>query len=412
MTDLFAEVLGLCGRAGMGGLGHVAVDGTKMAADASPSQSRDVEGLRRTVRRLIDDAARIDAEEDAAAGDGPGDGELPPELRDPVQRRQRIADLIAGAADDPDPGRGRDRAFRAGKADRVLRIIDDLETAAEAAAAPRRDELVARAARAQANLDRIRDTATTKYQARREREAAAAAAGRTLPGTRPVPPADQAHVRGAADRAARAHQRLSDHDTTTRTITGSRNITDPDARFMPVTSGGYQIGYNSQIAVSADHIILAAHVVTTPNDVTQLTPMLTHLHHAVNTLRHATGNPNLTIGTVLFDAGYNSDTNLTTPGPDRLIAQGKRRNTTGTNPPTQPPDTTATPRQHMAWRLSTATGKALYRKRAATVETINAHLKDRRGLRRFARRGLTAAQAELNLAALTTNLLRLHTRTA
>jgi hypothetical protein len=63
----------------------------------------------------------------------------------------------------------------------------------------------------------------------------------------------------------------------------------------------------------------------------------------------------------------------------------------------------------MAWRLSTPDGKTLYKKRGATVEPVNGHLKEPRGLRRFARRGLAATKAELTLAALTTNLLRLHT---
>jgi len=63
----------------------------------------------------------------------------------------------------------------------------------------------------------------------------------------------------------------------------------------------------------------------------------------------------------------------------------------------------------MAWRLSTPDGKALYKKRGATVEPLNGITKDRRGLRRFSRRGLAAAKAELILASLTTNLLRLFT---
>jgi hypothetical protein len=63
----------------------------------------------------------------------------------------------------------------------------------------------------------------------------------------------------------------------------------------------------------------------------------------------------------------------------------------------------------MAWRLSTPEGKALYTKRGATVEPVNGHLKEPRGPRRFSRRGRTAAKAELALAALTTNLLRLRT---
>ena len=65
----------------------------------------------------------------------------------------------------------------------------------------------------------------------------------------------------------------------------------------------------------------------------------------------------------------------------------------------------------MAWRLSTPEGKALYKKRGATVEPVNGHLKDQRGLRRFSRRGTTAANAELALAALTTNIMRWFTVT-
>ncbi|UUZ58734.1 transposase [Nocardioides sp. B-3] len=50
----------------------------------------------------------------------------------------------------------------------------------------------------------------------------------------------------------------------------------------------------------------------------------------------------------------------------------------------------------------------LYKRRSATVEPVIAHLKDQTKLRRFARRGLQAATAELNLAAAVINLTRLH----
>ena len=52
---------------------------------------------------------------------------------------------------------------------------------------------------------------------------------------------------------------------------------------------------------------------------------------------------------------------------------------------------------------------ALYRRRGHMVEAPNAWLKDRRGLRRFARRGLAAAQAELSLASAVTNLIKIAT---
>ena len=65
----------------------------------------------------------------------------------------------------------------------------------------------------------------------------------------------------------------------------------------------------------------------------------------------------------------------------------------------------------MSHRLRTPEGHQAYKRRAATVEPVNRHLKDQTGLRRFSRRGITAALSELNLAAAVVNLLKLHTRT-
>jgi hypothetical protein len=66
----------------------------------------------------------------------------------------------------------------------------------------------------------------------------------------------------------------------------------------------------------------------------------------------------------------------------------------------------------MNHRLRTPAGAARYRRRAALVEPVHAHLKDRRGLRAFTRRGITAARSEYRFAAAVTNLLRLHTQLA
>ncbi len=51
----------------------------------------------------------------------------------------------------------------------------------------------------------------------------------------------------------------------------------------------------------------------------------------------------------------------------------------------------------MRHRLRTPKEHDRYKRRSATVETVIAHLKDQTALRRFARRGLTAAAAELDL---------------
>ena len=81
---MFGEVLGLCARAGLVGLNIVAIDGSKIAANASREANRDYERL---AREVIEDARQIDAEEDERFGDRRGD-ELPPELATSGGRQQ------------------------------------------------------------------------------------------------------------------------------------------------------------------------------------------------------------------------------------------------------------------------------------------------------------------------------------
>jgi hypothetical protein len=63
----------------------------------------------------------------------------------------------------------------------------------------------------------------------------------------------------------------------------------------------------------------------------------------------------------------------------------------------------------MDHRLRTPHGHQLYKRRSPLIEAPNGWLKDRRGLRHFLQRGLTATTSELRLAAAVTNLLRLRT---
>jgi len=93
--DLFVQVLGLCAEAGLVSLGLLAVDGTKMSANAALDANRDVGRLRERVQAMFDEAAALDAEEDVEFGDGNGRG-LPAELVDPDARAARISELLAG----------------------------------------------------------------------------------------------------------------------------------------------------------------------------------------------------------------------------------------------------------------------------------------------------------------------------
>lgn len=185
-----------------------------------------------------------------------------------------------------------------------------------------------------------------------------------------------------------------------------RNITDPDSRSMP-TRKGWIVGYNAQLAVSSDQIILAVQGVQNPADNLAFIPMLAKVEKAAEVMR--AGGASATIGTVLADAGYRSTENITCPGPDRLIATGrgyKDARRAREEPASGPVPTHATAREAMDHKIRTPQGRELYRHRAPTVEGVNGQLKDVIGLRRFSRRGLPAINSELSFAAAVHNLLK------
>src|SRR5215218_1698808 len=84
LADLFGAVLGLCADAGLVRVGVVAIDGTKVHANASPHATRDYEQI---AREILEQAAEIDALEDEQFGERRGD-ELPPELSTPEGRQR------------------------------------------------------------------------------------------------------------------------------------------------------------------------------------------------------------------------------------------------------------------------------------------------------------------------------------
>src|SRR3954452_9921783 len=89
LAELFVQVLALCQKAGMVKVGTVAVDGTKLAANAGLGANRGYAKIREEVERMLAEAEQTDAEEDQRLGEARGD-ELPEELTDPVTRRQRL----------------------------------------------------------------------------------------------------------------------------------------------------------------------------------------------------------------------------------------------------------------------------------------------------------------------------------
>lgn len=120
LGGLFQQVLKLCQKAGLVKLGHVALDGTRIRANASKQKSMTYAGMKKTADRLkaeverwFAEADRIDREEDAIYGEGKSGDELPEWVSDKQERLKRIqqakaeleAEAKAAAEQEPDPNK-------------------------------------------------------------------------------------------------------------------------------------------------------------------------------------------------------------------------------------------------------------------------------------------------------------------
>ena len=93
LEELFMQILRLCGEAGLVKVGVVAIDGTKVKANAALAANRTHEAIEKEIKRevtkMLTEAETVDREEDGRYGKKRGD-ELPEELR---VRKTRVARL-------------------------------------------------------------------------------------------------------------------------------------------------------------------------------------------------------------------------------------------------------------------------------------------------------------------------------
>jgi transposase len=101
LSDLFVQVLKLCQTAGLVQLGHVALDGTKIAANASKHKAMSYGRMKKAEAELkaevdawLAAAEAADAEEDARFGEARGD-EMPEWVKDKAKRLERIREAKA-----------------------------------------------------------------------------------------------------------------------------------------------------------------------------------------------------------------------------------------------------------------------------------------------------------------------------
>jgi transposase len=102
LAGLFLQVLKLCEKAGLVKLGHVAIDGTKIKANASKHKAMSYEHMKKKddelkakIDELLRQAEEADTDEDARYGKNRRGDELPTELQRAESRRARIRELKA-----------------------------------------------------------------------------------------------------------------------------------------------------------------------------------------------------------------------------------------------------------------------------------------------------------------------------
>ena len=232
----------------------------------------------------------------------------------------------------------------------------------------------------------------------------------------------QAKLEATRARAAEAERKAAEREANRKGPGPVRNITDPDSRLMPVRGGGFTQGYNTQNMTSEDVLIIATELTDDPTDMAWLEPMLAaaedaaaliQAHRPAASPRPDPGRqdqdsgPGSGIGLALADAGYCSEANLTCPGPDRLIAVGKRRDLEKTARGQDAGQDRGGPAtQAMRERLKTEDGIAAYRQRGHIAETPHGHIKHNMGLRQLSVRGKRKASAEWKFACAVHNLFK------
>jgi transposase len=401
VKGLLVQSLVACARQGLVSVDVVAGDGTKvkasasMAANATAEQLEvDIAGLEKLLEAEVDSwleqARAADAAEDALFGDGdggdrPGPGGGPGTLArltgKIVRRQQAKAKLDAEQA-------ARQQQAEAERAEKITRL--------ERRAAARR-----------AGAERLAAEAAAKVEDYQARAAAKTAAGsRKRPDGRvPVPPERHVLVRRARQALATAEQALKQAkaapaSTPRPARPPEASTTDPASRIMPLKKGGFDQLYNAQAIAGKHQVIYAIATHDNPTDTGALHPMLAAAR--ANLDAAGIGDP---ISKALFDAGYASDGNFTTPAEAELyVAITKEARQTGRLRDGSTPQAMKPSWQQMAARLNTPQGKALYKRRAGIIEPVFAQLFGRLGRDLHYRD--TKVDLELHLWAATHNLLK------
>lgn len=366
--SLFVEVLKLCREAGLVKHRHVAIDGTKVKANASKHKAmsyrrmlQEERRLQTEVQRLLEQADAADALDDSRFGAQARGDELPEEL---CRRESRVARIREAKA-----------ALEAQARMTRAHTLREQAEGHERTARSHPDEVVRRRAR-------------TNAAKRRAKAKEFGLDDDDPPGG------------GSADGELARKPTLA--TTQGKPVDeAQRNFTDPESSIMRGADGFIQ-GYNAQLAVDEAHqVIVGCAVTDQPSDAANFQPMLERVRANLGQPpEHATA-----------DAGYWNplvEARARALGTEAWVATGRIRHgdarpATRTGEPPEELD----PRERMRWRLNTPEGRTRYARRKAVVEPVNGQIKHARRFRQFSVRGVQAVDAEWAMVSLCHNVLKL-----
>lgn len=368
-ATLFLGVLKLCQAAGLVKLGHVALDGTKIKADASKHKANSYERLTDKEKKLmaeieamLDRSVETDAEEDERYGAGEREFELPAELK---MREGRLEKLRAA------------------------------KKAMEAEAKQVRAEELRKRAEEQRGKAEVEDDPSEKKRRLTRGDKSEAKADELDPPDDDEPPAASAPT----DLPEHRIQTTPDGEPKPK---AQHNYTDPDSCIMKGRDGGFIQAYNAQAGVDDEHHVIVA---------TGITNQAPDSGHFAPMLARVSDNCGETPAIVTADSGYWAPEAMAAAdeaGINALIAvvrtkKQERRAPTGIGPSSGPLE----PKEAMRHRLDMQPNRDVYKKRKATVEPVFGNIKEARGFRQFSFRGLEAVTAEWDLVCLCHNVLKL-----
>jgi transposase len=367
LAGLFTQVLKECQVAGLVKLGHVAIDGTKMKANASKHKAMSHERMKQDevrlaaeVESLLAQADAADAAEDTEFGAGQEPRDLPAELQ---RREDRLAKIREARA-------ALEKEAAAGRAAELRDQAKELTTkAADPSRSPSK-------------------RAEAKTLAKKRDQQALALDGD-----------DQKDSPEAPDDDLPSHRPPTNPDGTPKPE-AQRNFTDPQSRIM-LRDGAFLQAYNGQIAVDdANQIILAAALGNQSPDAEYLQGMLKRVIMNCGTSAEYT----------TADSGYFSAANVQAAeemGTQPLISVGRHKNDGTPNPASPRPNQQTPARLAMRAELQSPEGRAIYARRKSTVEPVFGQIRSCRGFRQFSFRGILKNRCEWLFVCLTHNLLKL-----